>query len=105
MALSTLALQHIEVQTGLLDDPKYHNIYSVEVVNRLVQQGVAFRDAYRQVAQQIAEGQLALPQQLTHVHEGSLGNLCLPDISRKFEAMTQAFDFGYRKAIESLLTR
>ena len=43
-------LEHIQVNPHILDDPKYTYLFSVEEVNRLVLEGIPFRDAYRMVA-------------------------------------------------------
>ena len=54
--IANFALTNISVKKNILDDPKYNYIFSVEEVNKLVQQGVPFRDAYKQVGAAIEEG-------------------------------------------------
>lgn len=99
----TLALQNIKVADGLMNDEKYRLTFSVEVVNNLVNQGVPFREAYQQVAADIEKGTFKPPAQIRHTHEGSLGNLCLPEIKNKFDLAFKAFDFSYVKKIEELI--
>ena len=41
---------------NIVKDPKYDDIFSVEVVNDLVKHGVPFRTAYQKVAAQIKAG-------------------------------------------------
>ena len=66
---------HISPQQDLLVDDKYIYLYSVEEVNRLVQGGATFRDAYLTVKEQIADESFAPDRDLKHTHLGSLGNL------------------------------
>lgn len=77
-----LMLASLEVNTGILNDDKYRFLFSVEAVNQLVNEGVPFRDAYRQVGNAIENGTFEFnpSQSLQHTHEGSIGNLCLDEI-------------------------
>jgi argininosuccinate lyase len=75
LSITAYATKKIKVQEDILKDPKYKLIFSVEVVNELVQQGMPFRDAYQNVAQQIEDGTFEPPKKLDHTHEGSIGNL------------------------------
>lgn len=103
LSISNYALQHIRVKTDILDDPKYHYLYSVEEVNREVLDGLPFRDAYRKIGQQIEEGTFAPDKKVSHSHEGSLGNLCLAQIRAKRDQIWAAFDFEKtEKALEAL---
>src|SRR5437773_9940393 len=45
--MTGLMLTNIEVKTDILQDEKYKYLFSVEEVNKLVMQGVPFRDAYK----------------------------------------------------------
>ncbi|MEQ8524007.1 argininosuccinate lyase [Gracilimonas sp.] len=73
--ITEYAAGQMKVNDKILDDPKYKLIFSVEAVNELVKDGVPFRDAYQQVAQQIEDGIFEPPTELNHTHEGSIGNL------------------------------
>jgi argininosuccinate lyase len=75
--MTRLMLSHIEVREGILDDEKYKYLFSVEAVNELVNQGVPFREAYKQVGNQIDQGKFAFDYKkgLHHTHMGSIGNL------------------------------
>lgn len=75
LAITDFMLEHLQVKTNLLDDPKYDLLFSVERVNQLVLQGVPFREAYQTVGKEIAEHAYNPPRQLHHTHEGSIGNL------------------------------
>ena len=89
----TLMFQHIDVKTDLLQDEKYKFLFSVDAVNRLVQQGVYFRDAYRKVGDEINSGNFEPPEldiDNDCWHEGSIGRLCLNEISEEM-SKTLAF--------------
>lgn len=81
------ALKVIEVKEGILLDPRYRYIFSVEAVNELVKSGMSFRDAYREVGNRIEAGtyQPDPSEPLHHTHEGSLGNLCLEEIRSEMQ--------------------
>ncbi|MCO6478711.1 MAG: argininosuccinate lyase [Phaeodactylibacter sp.] len=104
LGILTYALPQAEVNARILEDERYQYLFSVEVVNELVLQGVPFREAYRQVGLKIEEGQFEPPRELRHSHEGSLGNLCLEEIERKLEKVMSGFAFGkVAEAVDALL--
>ena len=78
-------LEHIQVNQDILDNPIYDYMYSVEELNRMVMDGMTFRDAYKALGQQILAGDFRPKKSLSHTHEGSIGNLCLKEIRDKFE--------------------
>src|SRR5258708_25224069 len=77
LQMTRLMLSHIEIKDGILEDEKYRYLFSVEAVNELVNQGVPFREAYRQAGNQIDQGQFRFDYKkgLHHTHTGSIGNL------------------------------
>ena len=93
LSITDYALKHIVVKGNILDDEKYRYLFSVEAVNREVMAGLPFRDAYRKVGQQIADGTFEPSQKLHHTHEGSLGNLCNEQIAEKMNRIIASFDF------------
>src|SRR5579859_5611474 len=76
LQMTRLMLAHIEIKDDILKDEKYKYLFSVEAVNELVNQGVSFREAYRQVGNQIDEGKFTFDHTrgLHHTHTGSIGN-------------------------------
>ncbi len=93
LRLAILSIPKFEVNEHILADEKYRYLFTVEVVNRLVLEGVPFREAYRQVAKQVGGGTFQFEGEISHTHEGSIGNLCLNDIRRKFRKVLAGFDF------------
>jgi argininosuccinate lyase len=88
------ALPGITVTEGLMDKPLYAQAFCVEEVNRLVEAGVPFRDAYRQVGHAVQDGTFHYEGALHHTHEGSIGNLCNKEIQAKFQSRLDSFPFG-----------
>jgi len=95
----------IEINKNILNDEKYALIFSVEEVNRLVLSGRPFRDAYKQVGLDIENGQSKFNKQITHTHEGSIGNLCNEQIVKLKQEVIYNFDFDkFLCAEKKLLT-
>jgi len=83
LEILTFSLKEIKVNGGILENPKYDYLFSVDTLNELVQNGMPFRDAYKKMGQEINEGTFAPKRDISHTHEGSLGNLCLEEIRDK----------------------
>jgi len=91
--MTGLMLTNIQVKENILQDEKYRYIFSVEAVNELVNQGISFRDAYKQVGNLIDEGKFKYDasKALHHTHEGSIGNLCNDQIREQMEKVIEKF--------------
>ena len=85
------AIPDITVEKDLMTRPLYEQAFCVEEVNRLVQDGVPFRDAYRQVGEAVQNGTFHFHGQLRRTHEGSSGNLCLDKIRERFQKVLASF--------------
>jgi len=85
-------IKKVNVKKDILNDPKYSYLFSVEAVNEAVLQGVPFRDAYKLVGKQIADGTFNPPVVLNYTHEGSIGNLCNKEIALKFHSIFASFE-------------
>jgi len=91
--ITTFMLENMQIKKDLLNDPKYDLMFSVEKVNELVVQGMPFRDAYKQVGNDIASGAYQASRKLNHTHEGSIGNLHTEDLKARMNREIQAFNF------------
>ena len=99
-----LMMSNMRVKTDLLTNAQYQYLFSVEEVNKLVLQGVPFRDAYKKVGGEIDEGKFTYSTHITHTHEGSIGNLCTEHIAVMMKEAVATFGFEkYHKAIKNLL--
>ena len=103
LRMTQLMLSHITVKQDLLRDEKYKYLFSVEEVNKLVLQGVPFRDAYIQVGRAIEAGEFQYDTHLHHTHEGSIGNLCTAEIAQKMQNALSGFPFEKANAAEKKL--
>lgn len=102
--IMTATITQVEVNRDAINDPKYDLIYSVENVNNEVMKGVSFRDAYRQIATSIAEGNYQPSREINHTHLGSIRNPGTAEIKIKLEQTLNSFDFGtYSNKLEQLL--
>lgn len=91
LAMCDFMLANLRVNAGILDDPKYDYLFTVEDVNRLALQGVPFREAYRRVGEAVQRGEYRPTREVHHTHEGSIGNLCTEAIRRKMERVMKEF--------------
>ena len=102
--MTGLMISHMEVNKGIVEDPKYKYIFSVEEVNKLVLTGMPFRDAYKKVGLEIEAGKFEYSTEVHHTHEGSIGNLGTEKIKANMDKALGSFDFEtYHKAIDALL--
>jgi len=105
LQMANFALQHIQINPAVLDtNPMYKYLFSVEVVNQEVLSGTPFRDAYLKIGQDIESGQFNPEQSVQHTHEGSIGNLCTPEIKAKMNRIVNEFPFTeVKEKINALL--
>jgi argininosuccinate lyase len=103
--MAAFMLQHIEVKKNILDDPKYAYLFSVDEVNKLVLEGMPFRDAYKHIGAAIEQGNFNPDKKANHTHEGSIGNLNNDKISAAMGQLLKSFDFEkLEKAVNSLVS-
>ena len=86
-----IMLDNIKVKKNITSNPLYNNIFSTEEVNRLVKEGIPFRDAYKAVSEMIKSGSFSKTTLADYTHEGSIGNLCNNEIAMIFEGRMEFF--------------
>lgn len=92
LQMTCLMLSHMEVRADILNDEKYKYLFTVEAMNELVNQGMSYRDAYREVGNQVDNGSFTYDHhQLRHTHQGSIGNLCLGEITKQMQEVLLRF--------------
>ena len=96
-------LNEIKVNKDILKDEKYNLMFSVEEVNRLVLEGVPFRDAYKKVGLDIEAGSFTHSKEVHHTHEGSIGNLCNDQIEILKQNIIDQFNFAKVEEAEQYL--
>ena len=87
LEMLTFSIKNIIVKENILDDKKYDYLFSVDTLNDLVLNGMPFRDAYKQMGEEIQRGEFTPKRDISHSHKGSLGNLCLDEIKAKMEKL------------------
>jgi argininosuccinate lyase len=104
LSMAHLMLANIAVKADILQDEKYKFLFSVEEVNKLVLSGTPFRDAYKKVGKDIEDGNYNPEVKVNHTHEGSIGNLCSPEIKQQFHAVIKSFQFdSVHRALATLV--
>jgi len=83
LEITSYTIQKIKIRKNILDDEKYKYIFSVENLNNLVNNGMAFRDAYTFISNEIKSGTFKPDKIINHTLKGSINNLCLTDIKMK----------------------
>jgi argininosuccinate lyase len=93
LQLMQVMVRELKVKEHILDDPKYTYLFSVEAVNELVNKGIPFREAYKEIGNQIEKGEFKFDHTkgLQHTHEGSIGNLCNGQIAEEMAAVLYKF--------------
>jgi|TARA_B100001093_G_scaffold130261_2_gene122826 argininosuccinate lyase len=79
------SIKNIKIRKNILDDEKYKFIYSVENLNKLVQDGYNFRDAYNEISNQINNKSFTPSKNIKHELIGGIHNLCLDEIKLKMK--------------------
>ena len=103
LQMTTYIINKIKVNEDILSDSRYDLIFSVEEVNRLVTEGMPFRDAYKKVGMDIEAGKFTPCKEVHHTHEGSIGNLCTEQIAALMDNVWNSFNFEKMESAEKAL--
>ena len=103
LQMAAYIINKIEVNEHILDNPMYDPMFSVEEVNRLVANGMPFRDAYKKVGLDIEAGNFVPDKNIRHTHEGSIGNLMNAEIQQLFNSILSEFHFERMEEAEEAL--
>lgn len=105
--MTGLMLSNIEIKKDILSDEKYKYLFTVDEVNKLVMQGIPFRDAYKIIGAKVEDGSFTPPpsgEVGRGLHEGSIGNLCTTEIKKQMQKVIDSFPFvSVNIAIANLL--
>jgi argininosuccinate lyase len=87
--MTCLMLENISISDGILQDEKYKYLFTVEAMNQLVQKGMSYRDAYREIGNRVETGNFSFDMQnaMNTSHTGSIGNPGLTEIQHQFYAV------------------
>ena len=103
LQMTAYIINKMQVNKQLLDDPRYDMMFSVEEVNRLANEGMPFRDAYKKVGLDIEAGKFIPVKKVHHTHEGSIGNLCTEQIAALMDDVWEGFNFQRMEEAERKL--
>jgi argininosuccinate lyase len=78
------SIQQIIVKDIDLNDEKYQYLFTVDSINNLVVEGMPFREAYKQIGDQVQAGTYKPDLGKQHSHTGSIHNLSLDKIREKY---------------------
>ena len=92
LQMSHFMLEHLSVNGDILSDPRYDYLFTVEEVNRRVLEGLPFREAYKQVGEEVQKGTFHSEKSVHHTHQGSIGNLCSKEIRMKMEKASECIN-------------
>jgi argininosuccinate lyase len=83
-----MMIDNISIKDNLLVDEKYKYLFTVEAMNQLVQKGMSYRDAYREIGHQVNADKFGfdLSGGFTTSHLGSISNPGLEEIKKKMES-------------------
>lgn len=104
LKMSILMISNIQIKKNILNNTQYQYLYSVEEVNKLVLNGLPFREAYQEVARSIASGEFKSDKNIHHTHEGSIHRLCNHEIREMMRQVLNGFEFKKtEQALKKLL--
>ncbi|HBE43118.1 MAG TPA: argininosuccinate lyase [Bacteroidales bacterium] len=86
-----LMLNNLKIRKNITENSIYNTIFSTEEVNRLVKQGIPFREAYKAVSDMVRNSSFSKTVLSDYVHEGSPGNLCNNEIAARFNESVKSF--------------
>jgi argininosuccinate lyase len=81
------AVPALQVVPGVINQSKYDAIFSVENINQLIQQGVPFRDAYKQVGQAVDNGTYVPHKEFETTHLGSVHQPGLDVLTHRLQSI------------------
>jgi len=93
LQLMQVMLSDIRIKENILLDEKYKYLFTVEAVNRLVNEGIPFREAYKQIGEEVEKRTFYFDQSqlLDHSHTGSISNLANEKIKQAMEGVVNKF--------------
>lgn len=90
LQMLTFSLKHIKVRADILSEPIFDHLFTVEEINKLVVQGMPFRDAYKVVGKAVEANTFVPERQVQHTHLGSISNLANAEIAKQMQQVCKA---------------
>ncbi len=86
------ALESLVVRNDIMKEEKYNVIFAVEEANRLVLEGIPFRDAYKTVSAKLGTEFFRATGLADYTHTGSIGNTGSGLIRERLEKVMESFN-------------
>lgn len=104
LVMTDFMLDKIKIKEDLILQEKYKYLFSVEETNKLVLEGMPFRDAYKKIGMDIEKRNFEPDRRVNHSHEGSIGNLNIEEIRLMMNQALAQFKFEkWEEALEKLV--
>ena len=78
------SIKQVKIHDIDLKDDKYKYLFTVDSINNLVVEGSSFRAAYQIIGGKVQSNTYEPDLNKKHTHLGSIHNLCLGEIKKKF---------------------
>ncbi len=78
------SIEQVNVKEIDVNDDKYKFLFTVDNMNTLVENGMTYRDAYKEIGAKVEDGTYTPDTSKKHTHIGSIHNLALDKIREKF---------------------
>ena len=88
-----LIIPGLKLNANILDRNIYLYLTSVDEINKKVNEGIPFREAYLQTAMDIEKGKFRSGKRAKHTHCGSIDNLSNNRIKEKLEQIKERSDY------------
>lgn len=90
-----VAVDGLVIRKNIISEGRYNDIFSVEEANRMVREGVPFREAYRKAAGKTGSGMFEVPSTESYSHTGSIGNIGNELLKKRLDEVMSTFTAGY----------
>ena len=91
LSVMPAALESLVVRNDIMKDQKYNVIFAVEEANRMVLEGIPFRDAYKSVSAKLGTASFRPTGTEDYTHTGSIGNPGIGLIRERLEKVMESF--------------
>lgn len=106
LSVMPAALESLVVRNNIMKDQKYNVIFAVEEANRMVLEGIPFRDAYKSVSAKLGTESFRPTGPADYSHTGSIGNTGIGLIRERLEKVMESFNgaFSPQELVQKILT-
>jgi argininosuccinate lyase len=102
--LAGIMVEGMEINPEAAKQDMYRYMYTVEEVNRLVMEGIPFREAYQTIGATVEAGQFTTSGKQPHSHLGSIDNPGSARITAAMQAAVARFNFALLEQCEKELS-